>query len=84
VRQPLIVVEALSPSTRQIDATVKLASYFNLSSIVHYLIVDPDAPMIVHHSRVQGGDILPRVVTEGRIMLDPPRLELALADIYRG
>jgi hypothetical protein len=40
--------------------------------------------MIVHHSRGRGDDILTRVVTEGIITLDPPGLELAVADIYSG
>lgn len=58
VPYPMMVVEVLSPSTRQIDATVKLAGYFKLPSIAHYLIVDPDAPMVVHHSRGAGGTSL--------------------------
>lgn len=82
VPHPVAVVEVLSPSTRQIDATAKLGGYFRLPSIAHYLIVDPDAPMVVHHSRGQGRDILTRVVTEGPITLDPPGLEMAVADIY--
>jgi Uma2 family endonuclease len=84
VPKPLIVIEVLSPSTRQFDASIKLTGYFKLQSIAHYLIVDPTEPMIVHHSRGSGGDILTRVVTEGAIALDPPGLELAIADIYSG
>jgi Uma2 family endonuclease len=84
VPNPLIVVEVLSPSTRQFDASIKLAGYFRLQSLAHYLIVDPTEPMIMHHSRALGGDILTRVVTEGVIVLDPPGLELAVADIYSG
>jgi len=84
VPNPLIVVEVLSPSTRQFDASIKLTGYFKLPSIAHYLIVDPTEPMIVHHCRASGGDILTRVVTEGVIALDPPGLELAIADIYGG
>ncbi len=84
VPTPVIVVEVLSPSTRQFDASIKLAGYFRLPSIAHYLIVDPGEPMIVHHSRGSGGDIITRVVTEGIITLDPPGLELAVADIYSG
>jgi Uma2 family endonuclease len=82
VPNPVIVVEVLSPSTRQFDASVRLASYFRLQSILHYLIVDPTEPMIVHHCRGAGDNIITRVVTEGVIALDPPGLELALGDIY--
>jgi Uma2 family endonuclease len=82
VPNPVIVVEVLSPSTRQFDASIKLAGYFLLPSVAHYLIVDPTESMIVHHSRGPGKDIITRVVTEGTITLDPPGLDIALADIY--
>lgn len=82
VPDPVIVVEVLSPSTRQLDASIKLTGYFRLPSVAHYLIVDPAEPMIVHHFRQPGHDIVTRVVTEGAIRLDPPGLQIALADIY--
>jgi Uma2 family endonuclease len=41
VPNPVILIEVLSPSTRQIDASVKLAGCFRLPSVIHYLIVDP-------------------------------------------
>jgi Uma2 family endonuclease len=82
VPNPVIVVEVLSPSTRHIDATRKLAGYFRLPSVAHFLIVDPNKQMVVHHSRGTGDTILTRIVTEGAIALDPPGIEIALADIY--
>lgn len=84
VPHPVVVVEVLSQSTRQVDTTVKLAGYFKVPSVAHYLIIDPNEPMVVHHSRRQGSDILTRVVAEGSIKLDPPGLELTVADIYGG
>jgi len=82
VPDPVIVVEVLSPSTRQFDVSIKLAGYFRLSSVAHYLIVEPTEPLIVHHSRGTGDTILTHVVTEGTIKLDPPGLELAVVDLY--
>jgi Uma2 family endonuclease len=82
VPNPVIVVEVLSPSTRRIDASAKLAGYFRLASVAHYLIVDPTEPLIVHHARGTDGTIVTRIVTEGGIALDPPGLEIALSDIY--
>ena len=82
VQAPIIVVEVLSPSTRRIDASAKLAGYFRVPSVAHYLIVDPTRPSVIHHARGEGGTILTRIVTEGRIVLDPPGLELALSEIY--
>jgi len=82
VPNPVIVVEVLSRSTRHIDAGAKLAGYFRLPSVAHYLIVDPNQPLIVHHARSIGEAIVTHVVRTGSITLDPPGLDLALADIY--
>jgi len=84
VPNPVIVVELLSPSTRQFDASIKLTGYFKLPSVAHYLIIEPTEPTIVHHSRASDGNILTRVIADGIIVLDPPGLELAVADIYNG
>jgi Uma2 family endonuclease len=81
VSEPVIVVEVLSPSSRQVDHAIKLAGYFMLPSVAHYLIVDPTRSLILHHART-GDAILTRIVTEGAIVLDPPGLEFALADVY--
>jgi Uma2 family endonuclease len=48
VPNPVIVVEVLSPSTRRIDASAKLAGYFRLASVAHYLIVDPNRRLVIH------------------------------------
>jgi len=72
VPNPVIVVEVLSPSTRRVDVSMKLAGYFRLPSVAHYLIVDPTQPSIVHHARGDGDAILTRIVTDGSIALDPP------------
>jgi Uma2 family endonuclease len=82
VPNPVIVIEVLSQSTRRIDTTRKLADYFRLPSVAHYLIVDPTQPSVIHHSRGTSDTILTRVLTEGTITLDPPGLELSLAAIY--
>ena len=82
VANPVIVVEVLLPSTRHIDLSAKLADYFRLPSIAHYLIVDPERPRVLHHTRSSGETILTRIVTEGSIRLDPPGITLAMTDIY--
>jgi Uma2 family endonuclease len=82
VATPMIVVEVLSPSTRQFDVAIKLAGYFRLPSVSHYLIVDPTQPLVLHHSRSAGEEIVTRIITTGTVALDPPGLELTLDDIY--
>ncbi|PIK69699.1 Uma2 family endonuclease [Methylobacterium frigidaeris] len=78
---PVIVVEVLSPGTRSVDAGAKLAGYFLLPSVVHYLLIDPRRPCVIHHRRT-GTAIETRIVTEGSMALDPPGMALAVADLF--
>jgi Uma2 family endonuclease len=78
VPAPVIVVEVLSPSTRRIDAARKLAGYFSLPSVHHYLIVDPESLPVIHHGRQDDGTILTRLLSEGMLRFDPPGLEIAV------
>jgi Uma2 family endonuclease len=64
------------------DLSAKLADYFRLPSVAHYLIVDPAKPRIIHHARADGDTIVTRIVSDGSIKLDPPGLEIAMADVY--
>jgi len=82
VPDPVIVFEVLSPSSKHVDAATKLAGYFRVPSIAHYLIIDPDQPIIVHHARREDNSILTRIVRECLILLDPTGFELALYNLY--
>jgi Uma2 family endonuclease len=78
---PAIVVEVLSPGTQAVDLADKLADYFRVLSIQHYLVVRTVRQEVIHHRRA-GADIITQVVNNGAILLDPPGISLALADIY--
>jgi Uma2 family endonuclease len=80
VPNPLILVEVLSPSTRRFDETVKRDGYFSLPSVHHYLIVDPEGP-IVHYNRQPDGTILKSEVHEGTLTLSPPGIEVGAAEL---
>ncbi len=82
VPEPLIVVEVLSPSTERLDKAGKLADYFSIPTIAHYLIVDLKRRHIIHHSRGEGGIILTRIVRDGDIVLAPPGIAIAMADTF--
>jgi Uma2 family endonuclease len=82
VPAPVIVVEVLSPSTATRDTGAKLADYFRLPSLRHYLIVRTDRPTVIHHRRGDGELIETRIVTSGAIDLDPPGIALHLDRIY--
>jgi Uma2 family endonuclease len=81
---PVIVVEVVSPSSRGIDKGVKLASYFSLPSVRHYLIVDTDKQVVIHHHLVEDGRIESRFLGEGPLTLDPPGLTIEVRDIFAG
>lgn len=81
---PVIVVEVVSPSSRGIDKGAKLASYFSLPSVRHYLIVDTDKRVVIHHRRDEEGQIGVRIFREGLLTLDPPGLAIEVRDIFVG
>ena len=82
VPSPIIVVEVLSPSTRHIDASSKLAGYFKVPSVHHYLIVDPERRLVIQHSRGAGDLIGTRILSRGTLDLLPPGITLALARLF--
>jgi Uma2 family endonuclease len=82
VPEPLVIVEVLSPTTSGIDRSLKLREHFRLPSLCHYLLVWPDEPRIVLHSRSAGGEIEAVVFTCGNIRLDPPGVAILLEAFY--
>ncbi len=78
VPDPLIVVEVLSPGTRGYDTGAKLTGYFLVPSLRHYLIVDAERKVVLHHRRSDAGSIETRIVGFGAIELDPPGLSVTV------
>ena len=82
IDNPVIVVEVLSPSTAAIDHGRKLSGYFSIPSVQHYLILDPERRVVIHHKRGSGDAIETRVLTEGAARLDPPGFEVAVEALF--
>ncbi len=82
IPNPVIVVEVLSEATAGRDHGVKLAGYFSLPSVAHYLILDPERRTAVHHRRGQGDLIETRILTAGPLRLDPPGLDIAVDELF--
>ena len=82
ISNPLIVVEVLSPSTTGNDHGIKLEGYFSLPSLAHYLILDADRRVVIHHARGRDDVIETRILHEGRLRLDPPGLDIAVAELF--
>ncbi len=82
VPEPLIVVEVLSPGNAITHLRDKLQGYFRVASIQHYLIIDPDKRLGIHHARGNDDVVGTRIVTKGGITLDPPGLFLAVSEFF--
>jgi Uma2 family endonuclease len=80
---PVIVVEVLSPGTAGNDTGAKLAGYFTVPSITHYLIVHPTRRTVIHHRRT-GDRIETRILASGPIEMDPPGITITVEEIYEG
>ncbi len=82
VPNPVIVVEVLSPGTQMMDLRDKLHGYFTVPSVYHYLIVDPEKQMVIHHARGEGDTLRTRLLTAGELRLDPPGLSVAVPSLF--
>lgn len=84
VANPIVVFEILSPTptSQRRDFTEKVEGYSRVATILHYVIIDPEERLALHYRR-EGNVLMPPVApSEGRVRLDPPGLELALADVF--
>jgi Uma2 family endonuclease len=78
---PVIIVEVLSPRTASVDTGGKLADYFRVPSVAHYLVVHPTKRVLTHHRRTADG-IDTRIVFTGGIMMNPPGITITVEEIY--
>jgi Uma2 family endonuclease len=81
IPNPVVVFEVLSPGNAATDLRDKLQGYFRVPSIHHYLIVDPDKRLVIHHARGEADLVTTRIVSDGPLELDPPGIELAVAEL---
>lgn len=81
LQAPVIVVEAVSPSSERDDTGDKLVEYFSVPGIRHYLIVHPGKAAVIHHARNGGGVIETRIAKDGELDLTPPGFAVAVRDL---
>ncbi len=77
-----ILSSSWRPSTARMDVAVKLKRYFELASVQHYLILDPDGFTTTHHKRGSGDALETRVLSDGAVPLDPPGLVIEIKDVF--
>jgi Uma2 family endonuclease len=83
---PRMVIEVLSPSTRDFDAFEKLGEYKMLASLQYILLIEPNEPMVVVWSRGGEGSWHEEKVKGLDREVDLPALgaSLCLRDVYDG
>jgi Uma2 family endonuclease len=83
---PRVVVEVLSPSTRDFDTFEKLAEYKQVDSLETIMVVEPNAPEVVVWSRDMSRAWLRRIVEGLDQTVSLPAIEvvLPLTEIYDG
>ena len=82
---PVLLVEVLSPSTRQYDLDEKLAAYLDISSLECYIVLEQHTPIAIVMRRTEKGFL--RETYEGiaaSILLPFLGCSLSLRDIYEG
>ncbi len=82
IPDPLIVVEILSPTTKNFDFGGKLQGYFQAPSVEHYVVIDPDKPLAIHFTRANQSTLTAALASTGALSLDPPGIELDLRAIF--
>lgn len=84
VRQPVLIVEVLSPSTSDYDRGRKFTQYQRLPSLRHYLLVSQTAWVLEWFRRNEANEWVYTVLSEPADVLDIPELNLRLplADVH--
>ena len=82
VDDPLVVIEVVSPTSEKRDAIDKLADYFAVPSVYHYLLIREEDGVVEHHARTAAGPIVKASLRAGETLrLDPPGFDVAVSDL---
>jgi Uma2 family endonuclease len=85
IRNPMILIEVLSPSTALVDRNEKLREYRQLPSLQEYLLISQNEPRIERFLRQEAGNWLYTEVVglDDRISLPSIACILALSEVYQ-
>jgi Uma2 family endonuclease len=87
VRNPCLVVEVLSPSTRGTDQREKLVAYQKVGTLGACLLVEPDERVVERHFRDHDGRWRLETLSgpeRDRVIVPCPAVELSLDEVYEG
>jgi len=82
---PVLIIEVLSPSTRNYDLHEKMEAYLTILSLEYYIVLEQHQPLAIVMRRTQHGFVRETVQgTESTIDLPFLGCWLAMKDIYEG
>ena len=82
-RQPAVLFEILSNSTRQIDEREKRAAYLNLGSLQAYVRIEQERPeMVVDHRTLEGWRSERLAGSDAVLLLPTLKMGVPLAELY--
>jgi Uma2 family endonuclease len=84
LRNPVVIIEVLSPSTESYDRGVKFFKYRRIESLKEYLLVAQDGALIEHYVRQANGDWLmsEAMALDAIVGLDSIGCALTLGEVY--
>jgi Uma2 family endonuclease len=82
IDNPTVVVEVISPSTKDYNHGTKRENYFSLSSLQHYLLVSQTEKTVGHYQRSGSGLIYVEHRSDAIFSLG--KVEISVGEIYAG
>ncbi len=85
VLNPVLIVEVLSPSTRDYDRGAKFALYKSIPTLQEYILIDSDNAQVECFRRRDAGWMVAAYPgLEGRLQFESLDCEISLKDLYDG
>jgi Uma2 family endonuclease len=86
VTNPKIVVEVLSPTTKNYDLGQKLRMYWSIASLTDVLLIDQGRVWLEYWYRVPGGEWSKRVLEnlDNILRIESGNCEIPVAELYAG
>lgn len=83
--EPILIVEVISPSTKQIDRREKLHAYRDMPSVIEYVIVEQEKISVEIHRRQPDRNWITYFYTrtDTEFTLESVDLTLQLSEVYR-
>lgn len=78
-----MLFEVLSPATRDYDQGDKFAHYRSIETLAHYVLVDPDARLVEHRSKVADDQWLATFARAGEVHLASIGISVALDALWK-